>query len=251
MSLRNIRVVLKSPIYSGNVGAVCRAMKNMGFSDLAIAAPVEPLDLEEAHKMALHAKDVFEKRKEFPSIAEAVGDCGLVVGTTARRGLYREHAQTPRDLAPRLLAAAQKSKVALLFGPEDNGLSNEDLQFCTQIMRIPSTVKYSSLNLAQAVMVSCYELYVSSGLFDPPQELSPEAPSAAREKMFSMWRKALLDIGFMEEEKADHMMLGLRRILSRGLLTIKDMRILVGMARQVQWAGSQVRGKDGSESRPE
>ena len=246
MSLRNIRIVLKSPIYSGNVGSVCRAMKNMGLSDLAIAAPRGPWDLDEALKMALHAKDVFEKKKEFATIGDAVADCGLVVGTTARRGLYREHAQTPRDLAPRLLAAAKKAKVALLFGPEDNGLSNEDLQFCTQIMRIPSTVKYSSLNLAQAVMVTCYELYVSSGLYDPPTELSPEAPSAAREKMFAMWRKALLDIGFMSEDTADHMMLGLRRILSRGLLTIKDMRILVGIARQAQWAGSQIPKKEGA-----
>jgi len=191
--------------------------------------------------MALHAADIFNKRKEFATLQEAVADCGLVAGTTARRGLYREHARTPRDVAPRLLTAARKARVALLFGPEDNGLSNDDLTVCTQIMRIPSTVKYPSLNLSHAVMVCCYELYVASGLYEIPVERSREATSAAREHMFGMWEDALMKIGFMEEGTADHMMLGLRRILSRGLLTEKDVRILIGIARQAQWAGGEAR----------
>lgn len=248
MSLRNFRVVLVSPIYSGNVGSVCRAMKNMGFSELAVAAPRGPWDVTEARMMALHARDLFEKRKEYPTLAEAVADCGLVVGTTARRGLYREHAQTPRDLAPRLLAAAHKSKVALVFGPEDNGLSNEDLMPCTHILRIPSTAKYSSLNLAQSVMVCCYELYVASGEFEPPVERSPEAPAAMRERMYQMWREAMLATGFMGEDKADHMMLGVKRIFSRGLLTEKDVRILTGIAHQARWAGDQLKKKGGHKS---
>ncbi len=241
MSLKNFRVVLLSPIYSGNVGAVCRAMKNMGLAHLAIAAPRGPWDLKEARMMALHAYDLFEKRKEYPTLADAVADCGLVAGTTARRGLYRNHARTPRDLAPRLLQAAQKAKVALVFGPEDNGLSNEDLQVCTQVIRIPSSPRYSSLNLAQAVLTVCYDLYAASGQYEPPVEGSPEAPSAMREQMFAIWREALLDIGFMKGDKADHMMLGLRRILSRGKLTVKDIRILVGIARQARWAGAQIK----------
>lgn len=241
MSLNNIRVVLVSPIYSGNVGSVCRAMKNMGISDLAIAAPRGEWNLIEARMMALHAIDIFEKRKEHPALAGAVADCGLVVGTTARRGLYRDHAKTPRDLAVRLLSAAKKGKVALVFGPEDNGLANEDLQLCTHILRIPSSPRYSSLNLAQAVLICCYELFVDSGIFEVPVERSAEASSVARQQMFAMWREALLEIGFMEEDKADHMMLGLKRILSRGLLTDKDLRILVGIARQATWAGRQAK----------
>lgn len=245
MSLRNFRIVLVSPIYSGNVGSVCRAMKNMGFSDLAVAAPRGPWDVTEARMMALHADDIFDKRKEFPTLAEAVADCGLVAGTTARRGLYREHAQTPRDFAPRLLSAARKAKVALVFGPEDNGLSNEDLQSCTHVLRIPSTTKYPSLNIAQAVMVCCYELYVASGLFEAPVERSPEAPAAMRERMYQMWREAMLATGFMSEDKADHMMLGVKRIFSRGLLTEKDVRILTGIAHQARWAGEQLKKKGG------
>jgi tRNA/rRNA methyltransferase len=168
-----------------------------------------------------------------------------VIGTTARRGLYREHAQTPREFAPRLLAAAEKAKIALVFGPEDNGLSNEDLLLCTHLMRIPSSTKYSSLNLSQAVMICGYELYVLSGLWEPVVERSAEAPSAMRERMYQLWREALLMIGFMEEDKADHMMLGLKRVFGRGLLTQKDIRILTGMARQTRWAGYELRKEKG------
>ncbi len=241
MSLKNFRIVLVSPLYGGNVGSVCRAMKNMGLSRLVIAAPSGALDMEEARKMAMHADDVFMKRKEFPTLREAVADCGLVIGTTARIGLYREHAQTPREFAPRLLAVSEKAKVALVFGPEDNGLSNDDLMLCTHMMRIPSSEKYSSLNLSQAVMVCCYELYVMSGLWEPVVEKSPEAPSVMRERMYDLWRAALLSIGFMKEDKADHMMFGLKRALGRGTLTVNDIRILTGMARQTRWAGDELK----------
>ncbi|HBA84850.1 MAG TPA: RNA methyltransferase [Verrucomicrobia bacterium] len=241
MSLDNIRVVLVSPIYSGNIGSVCRAMMNMGISDLAIAAPRGPINYPEARMMACHAEAVLDNRKEFPTLAEAVADCGLVAGTTGREGLYREHGKTPREWAPRLLQAAESCKVALVFGTEDNGLSNEDMALCTQIVRIPSNPQYSSLNLSQAVMVFCYELYVAAGVFEPPVEKSVEAPSAMREAMFRKWRVSLQEIGFMEEEKSDHMMLGIRRIFSRGPLTVKDVQIMMGVAAQTLWCAGQMK----------
>jgi tRNA/rRNA methyltransferase len=245
--LDNIRIVLVSPIYGGNVGAVCRAMQNMGLSDLAVAAPRDHIDLEEACMMACWATDLLESRKEYATAADAVAECGLVAGTTARVGLYRDHARTPREWAPRLLETAATTKVAVLFGPEDKGLCNEDLALCTQIVQIPSTKEYTSINLAQAVMICCYELYVASDQFEPSSEKSPEAPSHLRERMFAAWREALLATGFMEEEKSDHMMLGLRRILSRGTLTENDVKILMGMARQSEWCARELekaRGRD-------
>lgn len=240
MSLSNFRVVLVRPIYSGNIGSICRAMTNMGIGDLALVAPKKSFDLNEARTMACHAQSVLDNRKEFASVAEAVADCGLVAGTTAREGLYRAHCSTARDGAARLLEAAQTSRVALMFGPEDSGLTNEDLALCTQVIRIPSSPDYLSLNLAQAVMIVCYELFVASGTVEPPAEWSPEAPSAMREKMFELWNEALQGIGFMKGDKAEHMMLGLRRIFSRGKLTKKDVAIMVGIARQVMWAGKQL-----------
>jgi len=241
MSLDHIRVVLVGPLYGGNVGSICRAMKNMGLSDLAIAAPRPRLDEEELRNMAVHAGDIYDRRREAPALAEAVADCRLVAGTTARAGLYREHALTPRALAPRLLEAAADGPVALVFGPEDRGLTNEELQPCTQVVQIPSHPDYLSLNLAQAVMVCCYELFLAAGEFAPRVERSPEAPSATREKMFELWGRMMLEIGFSKEDKLDHMMLGLRRAWSRAPLSDADARILMGLARQTLWVAAQYR----------
>jgi tRNA/rRNA methyltransferase len=148
----------------------------------------------------------------------------------------RRRANGPRACSP----PALETPVAILFGSEDNGLSLEDLALCTQFIRIPSSEAYKSLNLAMSVMVCAYELFVASGTFEPPQERSAECPSAMREAMFAKWRKALLDIGFMTPDTADHMMLGIRRILSRGTLTEKDVQILLGMAAQTQWAARHI-----------
>ena len=151
--MENVRVVLAAPLYSGNVGSVCRVMANMGLSDLAIVAP-RRLDMDEARMMACSATAVLESRREFPTLAEAVEDCSLVMGATARLGLYRSHSKTPREHAPRILEEARCSKVALVFGREDNGLSNEELSLCTQIIQIPSTSEFTSLNLAQGLQRS-------------------------------------------------------------------------------------------------
>jgi tRNA/rRNA methyltransferase len=234
MSLDHIRIVLVSPIYGGNVGSVCRAMANMGLRDLAIACPRD-LDLGEARKMACAGHEILEARRDFPTLAAAVSDCGLVMGATARVGLYRQHAASPRTLAPRILEAADTGRVALVFGPEDHGLSNDDLIFCTHVIQIPSSKAASSLNLAHAVMLCCYEVFLASGQFAGATEKSPEAPSHLRERMFAVWRELLLDVGFMDEDKAMHMMFGVRRILARGKLTEDDVRIMMGIARQIRW----------------
>ena len=240
MILDNVRLVLVSPLYGGNVGAVCRAMANMGLSDLAVAAP-RRLDMDEARMMACHATDILESRREFATLEEAVADRSLVMGATARRGLYRQHAQSPRDWAGKAVEAAHMGKVALVFGREDNGLTNEEVALCTQIIRIPTSDRYRSLNIAQAAVICCYELFLAGGAYEPPEERAPEAPSELRERMFVLWRRMLLRVGFMEPDKADHMMHGVRRILSRGQLTTDDVRILMGIARQAEWAAEHSR----------
>lgn len=245
MSLSNIRVVLVGTLYGGNLGSVCRAMKNMGLSRLCLVDPNGALDWAEADKLALYATDILQARQTYPTLAEAVADCGLVAGTSARVGFYRDHARTPRDWAPVLLQAAVSNQVALVFGREDKGLTNEELALCTQIIQIPSSQEYLSLNLAQAVMICCYELFVASGTFLPSSEKSVEAPSRMRERMFEAWEKALLANGFMTPEKGGHMMMGIRRIFSRGTLTDADVRILIGMAQQALWSENQRRKQAG------
>ncbi len=239
-SLDNIRIVLVNTVYGGNMGSVCRAMMNMGLSQLALVDPRPGMNMEQAAKMACHAGDVLKNRTVFKTTAEAVADCGLVAGTSNRGGLYREHSKTPREWAPRLLEAAADTPIAILFGSEDNGLTLEDLALCTQFIRIPSSDAYKSLNLAMSVMCCAYELFTAAEIFQLPQERSEECPSLMREAMFEKWRQGLLGIGFMTPETSDHMMLGIRRILSRGTLTQKDVQILIGMAAQVQWAASQI-----------
>jgi tRNA/rRNA methyltransferase len=244
-SLENIRIVLVGPLYGGNVGSVCRVMKNMGLNNLNLVAPDKDLDWDEAKKFAYRAVDVLKKRNTFPTLAEAVADCGLVAGASARVGMYRDHAKSPREWAPDLLEGAQKVPVAIVFGREDKGLTNEELALCTQIIQIPSSDEYTSLNLSHAVMVCCYEMFVAADIFEPSEEKSPEAPSHMRERMFALWEKTLRANGFMMPEKADHMMMGLRRILSRGTLTDNDVRILMGMASQSLWSENKRRELNG------
>ena len=241
-NLEHIRIVLCRPIYGGNIGSVCRAMANMGLSDLVIAG-AGAFDPLEARKMACWATDILESCRRFATLAEALADCAIVFGATARTGLYRQHTRSPRDWAPSILATARAGRVALLFGPEDDGLSNEELEQCHHLIRIPSTPVYPSLNLAQAAMICMYELYTASGAFEHLPEKSPLAESGMKERMFAMWKQVLLEIGFMEPDKAQHMMLGLRRIFARGALSEDDVRILMGIARQTGWYADHSRAR--------
>ena len=235
--MTNIRVVLVSPLQSGNVGSVCRAMANMGVSDLWVVAPrIADNAWEDGEKMACHAGAILEGRHTVATLAEAVADCAAVVGTSAREGLYRQHHRTPREAAPEILQIARKGRVALVMGREDNGLENDEIAQCTHLLRIPSSPAYSSINLAQATMICLYELYAASADFEISDEKSPPAEASARKRLFELWRVAMLAIGFMKEDKADHMMQGFQRIFSRGVRTADDANIMMGVARQAAWA---------------
>jgi tRNA/rRNA methyltransferase len=234
--LENIRIVLVGTLYSGNVGSVCRAMANMGISDLVLAAPRICDNWEEAVRMAVHADDILSNHRKVETFEEAVADCSWVIGTTARGGLYRQHVKTPRELAPELLKLAAHGRVALVFGREDKGLNNEEIGMCTHLIRVPVHPEYASLNLSQAVLLCCYELYSALGTYEPPVEKSVPASAAQKLKLLEKWRAMLLTIGFMKEDKADHMMQGVQRIFSRGTFSEDDVAIMMGVARQADWA---------------
>jgi TrmH family RNA methyltransferase len=234
--LNNIRIVLVGTLYSGNVGSVCRAMANMGITDLVLAAPRICDNWEEAVRMAVHADNILTNHRKVDSLAEAVADCSWVIGTTARGGLYRQHVKTPRELAPELLKLAAHGRVALVFGREDKGLNNEEIGICTHLIRVPVHPEYASLNLSQAVLLCCYELYSALGTYEPPVEKSVPASAAQKLKLLEKWRDMLLTIGFMKEDKADHMMQGVQRIFSRGTFSEDDVAIMMGVARQADWA---------------
>jgi len=249
MKLTNLRIVLVRPHYSGNIGAVARAMRNFAVSDLALVDPA-PLTREQADMMAVHARDVLDNMQVHTSLRTAVADCGLIVGTTCRSGLYRESALTPRTLAPHIVAAAARNRVALVFGPEDSGLSNDDLRCCQWLVTIPTDSAYTSLNIAQAVLLCCYEVFLAA---QEQTDITPRLLAVAerQELMYEKLKRALLKIGFLHRDNPEHIMFALRRILGRAGLEERDVRIMLGMARQINWCGgiadacrNQIRGQE-------
>jgi tRNA/rRNA methyltransferase len=232
--LQSVRIVLVRPRGGENVGAAARAMKNMGFRSLVLVDP----DLRRrfwAQAMAVHAGDVLESARTVDSLSEAVADCGFVVGTTCRGGPYRRPATAPGAMAVEILAHAHNGPVALLFGPEDHGLTNSDLRYCQRLITIPTAVEYPSLNLAQAVLLCCYEIRQAacSGREIPQRE--PLALAADVDFAFARLQESLLRIGFLHPDNPEHIMFAFRRVFGRAGLEERDVRILLGLARQIEW----------------
>ena len=235
--LSNIRIIMVRPHGAGNIGSVARAMKNVGANELAIVGSARTQSFW-ARAMAVHGRDILSEATCYETIRAAIADCTLVVGTTCRAGLYRSHSQTPRQAAPAIAAAAQTDKVALLFGPEDHGLSNKDLEHCQQLITIPTHPDYQSLNVAQAVVICLYEIYLAA--LAPAQiEGLERAKAEDIERLFDIMRNSLLKIGFLDSENPEHMLLAFRRIFGRNGLEAKDVRILTGMFRQIEWYANQ------------
>lgn len=235
MSAGDIRIVLVRPQGAANTGAVARVMKNMGLHDLVLVRPAFRGRFW-ARTMAVHAVEILENARRCDSLAEAVADCGLVAGTTCREGPYRGDPLTPRAAAPELVQAAATNKVALVFGPEDHGLSNRDLQLMQMRITIPSHAAYASLNLAQAVAICCYELFVADAATTAATEPAATLATSARtELMFENLQRAFLSIGFLLRDNPEHIMYALRGMLGRARLEERDVRILLGLARQIEW----------------
>lgn len=236
----NVRIVLVRPQGSGNVGSVARAMKNMGLATLVLVDPA-PLDDGWASAMAVHARDVLESATRVRSLADAVADCAWVVGTAARSGPFRGQVLAPRDLAIDLLRVAATQPVALVFGPEDHGLSNAEIEHCQAMVTIPTADAYTSLNLAQAVLVCAYELHLAATSDSGDRGLSVPRPTAARlALLFDRLQQALLAIGFLNPQNPKPVMNVFRRIFARAGLQDHDARVLLGLARQVQWLADQL-----------
>lgn len=232
-ALAGVRIVLVRPKGAANVGAAARAMKNMGFTDLALVEPAR--GWKRGAVMAVHARDVLDRARVARSIGEAVADCRLVVGTTCRGGPYRARVAAPEELAPLVLERAAAGGAAILFGPEDHGLSNEDLKPCQRLLAIDSSAAYPSLNLAQAVLLCCYELRRAAGLGRRSSAPSPLASAADVELLFDRLQRALLRVGFLNPQNPDHIMFSLRRLLGRAGVEKEEARILLGLARQIEW----------------
>ncbi|MFQ5684249.1 MAG: RNA methyltransferase [Candidatus Binatia bacterium] len=231
--LKNIRIVLVHPRGSGNIGSVARAMKNMGVKDLAIVGGVRTKSFW-ARAMAVHAGAILKAARRYNTLREAVADCILVVGTTRRSGLYRSHSRFVREVAPEIIAASRSGTTALVFGPEDHGLSNQDLKYCQWLMTIPSHPDYPSMNVAQAVVICVYEMFLAARRKVPRKKIL-RAPAESVERLFDRMKYSLLKIGFLDSQNPEHILLALRRVLGRAGLEEKDVHILIGLFRQIEW----------------
>ena len=208
-------------------------MCNMGIRHLSVVSP-ENFDLERVNKLATHAsKDIVAGIQVYDELSEALQAVNYVVGTTARLGKQRQVQNSPEELAHQLVALSQNNRVAVLFGPEDRGLSNEDLRLCHSLVNIP-TAGFSSLNLAQAVMVICYALH-STAL----EEKAAFAPRLASRRqldgMYDQLRDILVRISYINPENPDYFMNNLRHFFTRMQLRAREVSIIRGICRQINW----------------
>ncbi|MDR1726715.1 MAG: RNA methyltransferase [Acidobacteriota bacterium] len=237
MSLDNVVVILVGTKHPGNIGSAARALANMGVKRLVLAAPRCEVN-EESQRLAKAGADVLASAKAYPSLRAAVAGVGLLVGTTGKEGGYRAGAATPRALAPRILAHAAGQDVGIVFGPEDTGLVDEDLRLCQLLVRIPTDRDARSLNLAQAVMIVAYELMLGSLAREPGRALKLARVEQV-EAMYAQLEAALLEIGFLQPQNAQHMMFALRKLLGRAGLESSDVGVLRGIARQIGWCAKK------------
>jgi tRNA/rRNA methyltransferase len=233
MSLENIVIILAGTKHPGNVGSTARAMFNMGLNHLILAAPQCSIN-DESYRLAKAGKGILDSAKTCRSLKSALRGIRLLVGTTGKSGGYRTQASTPRILTPKILDHAKEQKIGILFGPEDTGLIDEDLQLCQFLIRIPTQYKASSINLAQAVMVVSYELHLGN-LGREPVRVPKLAALEQAEAMYVQLEKSLFDIGFLQPQNAKHMMITLRQMLGRAGLESSDVGVLRGIARQIDW----------------
>jgi len=235
---RRIAFVLCRPLQSGNLGSVARALKNMGFTDLRLVAPVASPRDRAAASMAVHGREVLTASTIHRDLAAALADCTLTVGTTCRPGLYRSGVVSLRSAASELITAAAANRVAIVFGPEDHGLTNDELKACQRLVTIPTADDYRSLNLAQAVMLVAYELRMAAAAgLAHPTPVPQRAAARDVEAMLGRMADALVEIGFLPADNPDHIMFALREIFGRSGLTPRELDILNGMARQIKWTG--------------
>lgn len=240
--LENIRVVLVGSQEPMNVGSVARAMQNFGLSDLRLVAP-EPRvrkdlglgDNSWAYRLAVHAEDILAQATLTETLLGAVGDVQAVIGTTVRkRDIYTGPVVTAREMAPEALRLAAQGKVALVFGRETAGLTTDELDLSQLIVRIPTAPKQPSLNLAQAVMVLCYELFIAAQ--SPSEPPAPaQASREAMEALFGDIAEWVLETGFTDTHRQPYAVRRFRRLLHKAGLTPGEVQFLRGFLHQSRW----------------
>jgi tRNA/rRNA methyltransferase len=247
-SLKQIRIVLVEPLGALNVGSVARVMKNMGLSRLVLVNPQCDPWGEEAQRMAVHAQDVLAAAIQVDTVPDALVGCQRAIATTGRdRALPDSALERPEDALPWLLfntaeeEAASLGESALMFGPEDRGLNNVELNYAQRFIRIPTSDDYPSLNLAQAVAICGYELFritttPQRAQFTEPQPLTSSASLDQLEGYYNHLERVLCRIGYLYPHTAESRMAKFRRLFHRMAVSEEDVSMLRGILRQTEWA---------------
>ena len=238
--LKNIRIVLVNTSHPGNIGAAARAMKNMGLSDLCLVEP-RKFPHRDAEARAAGATDILENARVVDDLDEALSDCQLVVGASARSRTIPWPIVNPRELAAIVAPLTEDVRVAVLFGREDRGLTNDELQRCHHHVHIPVNEEFSSLNIAAAVQVITYELRMAK--LSSVQEVRPQwgtdwdvelADNRELERLFEHLEQTLTEVDFLDPEKPRNLMPRLRRLFLRAIPDKLEVNILRGMLTAVQ-----------------
>ncbi len=226
----SIRIVLVGTTHPGNIGAVARAMKNMGLSELYLVNP-KVFPHEDATARASGASDILERARVVDSLDEALVDCVYVAGASARSRTINWPCMGPRDCAERMIQENEHGDVACVFGPEKTGLHNDDLDLCHTLLTIPTDPGFSSLNLAMAVQVFTYEVRVASMLGEGPvfDVEAPPATSDEMERFYEHLENVLRDIRFLDPDNPRHLMRRMRRLFIRARPDKNEVNILRGI----------------------
>lgn len=228
----NIFFTLVEPQEPGNIGASARAIKNMGFKNLHLVDPGDFLT-DEARNRACSAEDVLKKAVVFPDIWEALRDKHLVVGTSRRRGKNRGHFLPFDEGIQKIRETSEKNKVAVIFGRENSGLTNEESSRCGFILTIPTDIEFPSINLAQSVMLTAYELNKASAQKEIPELL----PQSEMRRLFKRIKNILNLLEYLPQGDRDleeDIMQNIRKLLNRAGLTEWEMNMLHGLCTQVE-----------------
>lgn len=231
--LDNVTVVLNRPKYPGNIGSVARCAKNMGIEDILVVSEID-YEEEKIRQMSTHlAADVVDRIRYERDLGKALSGFQYVVATTARIGRARPAYQTPREAAEKLVDISQKNRVALLFGAEDAGLTNDELRYGHLLVHIPVSERFRSINLSHAVMILCYEIFTAAS---GKKTFAPRlASSGELEGMYEHIKEVSLRIGFINPQNPEYWMTSIRRFLSRVELRSREVKIIRGFCRQLDW----------------
>ncbi len=233
MQLNQIQIILVETSHSGNIGSAARAMKTMGIGNLRLVAPKQPID-EQAIALAAGAKDVLDNVQIHTTFDQAIADCQLVIGTSARLRHLQNSLIEPRKCGEIAMQRAEQGKVAIVFGRERVGLTNEELLKCHYHLHFPTNPDYGSLNLAMAVQLACYEIRMAWLDLQNNPQITPLAdyPSAeALEHFFQHTEQLYKKLGFIRNEAV---MLKLRRLYQRAELETNELNLLRGMLTAVE-----------------